>query len=150
MKLIENLTEMIYYLLHKEVCMKRLIFATLMVLAITFVAFSQAADTLSVIAIYQGEKAGTGPGLTSVKMSVGEEVILTAKGMDEKGNEVIIAPTWKSDKEISLTTVEGKGRSIKAKLLKAPSGLAYITCVVVTDSGKKMTGEVTVEVKKEK
>ncbi|MCX8029626.1 MAG: hypothetical protein N2712_06490 [Brevinematales bacterium] len=111
-------------------------------------AGAQAPDNLSVILVYKGETAGTGPGIASLKLKVNEEAILTCKGMSEDGKEVLIAPTWKADKEVVLTPVEGKGRSIKAKLVKAPSGVAFITVTVITDGGKKVVKEIPVEVSK--
>lgn len=123
-----------------------LVFGCVVGLGLT--AGAQAPDNLSVILVYKGETAGTGPGIASLKLKVNEEAILTCKGMSEDGKEVLIAPTWKADKEVVLTPVEGKGRSIKAKLVKAPSGVAFITVTVITDGGKKVVKEIPVEVSK--
>lgn len=48
---------------------------------------------LAQIIIYKGETAGTGPGISVLKMTVGEEITVTAKGIDSEGKEVPIWPT---------------------------------------------------------
>ncbi len=108
-------------------------------------AFGQASNSLDSIAVYKGETPGTGPGVSVIKLNVGEEVTLVAKGLDSDGKEVFIAPTWKADKEIALITVEGKGRSIRARLKEAPSVTAFLTVVVIRDDGKKISTDISIE-----
>ncbi len=116
---------------------------------LVFISLSaQAPGSLDSIIVYKGEIPGTGPGVSVLKLAVGEEIVLVAKGVDSEGKEVPIAPTWKADKEISLIPVEGKGRCIKAKLKEAPSVAAYVTVVVIRDDGKKISTDVAIEVKK--
>lgn len=110
--------------------------------------WAQAPSSLDSILVYKGETPGTGSGVSVLKLGVGEEVVLVAKGVDSEGKEVLIAPTWKADKEISLITVEGKGRCIKIRLKEAPSVAAYVTVVVIRDDGKKVSTDVAVELKK--
>ncbi len=109
---------------------------------------AQAPNSLESILVYKGETLGTGPGVSVLKLAVGEEVVIVAKGVDSEGKEVPIAPTWKADKEIALITVEGKGRCIKIRLKEAPSVAAYVTVVVIREDGKKISTDVAVEVKK--
>lgn len=111
-------------------------------------SYAQAPGSLDSIYVYMGETPGTGPGIGVLKLSVGEEVVIVAKGVDSEGKEVLIAPTWKADKEISLLPVEGKGRCIKVRLKEAPSVAAFVTVVVIRDDGKKISTDVPVEVKK--
>lgn len=110
--------------------------------------WAQSPNSLDSILVYKGETPGTGPGISVLRLAVGEEVVLVAKGVDSEGKEVFIAPTWKSDKEISLETVEGKGRCIKIRLKEAPSVSAFVTVVVIREDGKKVSTDVAVEVKK--
>lgn len=110
--------------------------------------WAQAPSSLDSILVYKGETPGTGSGVSVLKLAVGEEVVLVAKGVDSEGKEVLIAPTWKADKEISLITVEGKGRCIKIRLKEAPSVAAYGTVVVIRDDGKKVSTDIAVELKK--
>lgn len=109
---------------------------------------AQAPGSLDSIIVYRGETPGTGPGVGVLRLSVGEEVVLVAKGVDSEGKEVLIAPTWKADKEISLLPVEGKGRCIKVRLKEAPSVAAFVTVVVIRDDGIGIAKDVAVEVKK--
>lgn len=110
--------------------------------------WAQAPSSLDSILVYKGETPGTGSGVSVLKLGVGEEVILVAKGVDAEGKEVLIAPTWKADKEIVLTPVEGKGRCIKLRLKEAPSVAAYVTVVVIRDDGKKVSTDIAIELKK--
>ncbi len=110
--------------------------------------WAQAPNSLDSILVYKGETPGTGPGVSVLKLAVGEEVVLVAKGIDSEGKEVPIAPTWKADKEIALITVEGKGRCIKIRLKEAPSVAAYVTVVIIREDGKKVSTDVAVEGKK--
>ncbi len=104
---------------------------------------------LSQIIIYKGETAGTGTGITTFKLTVGEEITVTAKGVDSEGNEVPIWPTWKADKELSIHVVEGRSKTAIVKALKEGAPL-YFYAVYITDEGKKVTGEVMGEVKAKK
>jgi len=101
---------------------------------------------LSQIILYKGDAAGTGTGLNSFKLTVGEEMKITAKGVDAEGNEVNIWPTWKADKELSIQVVEGRSKTIVVKALKAGAPL-FISAIYITDEGKKVKGEVMGEVK---
>lgn len=105
--------------------------------------------TLSQIIIYKGETAGTGVGITTFKLAVGEEMTVTAKGVDEKGNDVPIWPTWKADKELSIRVVEGRSKTAVVKALKEGAPV-FFSAVYITDDGKKVTGECMGEVKAEK
>ncbi|MGQ9618080.1 MAG: hypothetical protein ACUVUG_03850 [Candidatus Aminicenantia bacterium] len=128
--------------------MKRFsIFISVLFLSFGFLS-AQAPNSLDSILVYKGETPGTGPGVSVLKLSVGEELELVAKGVDSEGKEVLIAPTWKADKEIALIAIEGKGRCIKIRLKEAPSVAAYITVVVIRDDGKKVSTDIAVEVKK--
>jgi hypothetical protein len=121
-----------------------LVFAWALVVSL----WAQAPNSLDSILVYKGETPGTGPGVSVIKLAVGEEVVLVAKGVDSEGKEVPIAPTWKADKEIALITVEGKGRCIRIRLKEAPSVSAYVTVVVIREDGKKVSTDVAVEAKK--
>ncbi len=126
---------------------KLLMLFSVMVLGLVSL-WAQAPTSLDLIIVYKGETPGTGPGVSVLRLAVGEEVILVAKGVDSEGKEVLIAPTWKADKEISLITVEGKGRCTKVRLKEAPAGLAFVTVVVIRDDGKKVSTDIAVELKK--
>lgn len=122
------------------------------VLSILWAATTLAQDKpglLSKIIIYKGDVPGTGPGLSVLRMTVGEEVTVTAKGVDEKGNDVPIWPTWKADKELSIRVVEGRSKTAVVKALKE-GGAFFFEAVYITDEGKKVTGSVAVEVKAKK
>jgi len=121
-----------------------LVFAWALVVSL----WAQAPNSLDSILVYKGETPGTGPGVSVLKLAVGEEVVLVAKGVDSEGKEVPIAPTWKADKEITLITVEGKGRCIRIRLKEAPSVSAYVTVVVIREDRKKVSTDVAVEAKK--
>ncbi len=108
----------------------------------SIILWAQAPNELDSILVYKGETPGTGPGVSVLKLSVGEEVVLVAKGVNSEGKEVLIAPTWKADKEVSLIPVEGKGRCIKVRLKEAPSVAAYVTVVVIREDGKKISTDV--------
>ena len=113
----------------------------------TFMMATECNDkALSQILCYKGEKPGTGPGISTLKLTVGESVTITAKGVDDEGKNVPICPTWKADSELSLRPVLGKGRSIIIKALK-PAIAAFVTATVITEDGKKVTCDIAVEVK---
>jgi hypothetical protein len=128
--------------------MKKLWFGTFVFLICSFFLLSQAPNNLDSIIIYKGEVAGTGPGLSVIKMALDEVVTVIAKGVDAEGNEVLIAPTWKADKELTIIQVEGKGKTVKIKLKEAPAVAAYFECVKIREDGKKITAGVAVELKK--
>lgn len=104
---------------------------------------------LTQIIIYKGEVAGTGTGITTFKLAVGEEITVTAKGVDENGNDVPIWPTWKADKELSIRVVEGRSKTAVVKALKEGAPV-FFSAVYITDEGKKVTGEAMGEVKPKK
>ncbi|MCX8015450.1 MAG: hypothetical protein N2748_05470, partial [candidate division WOR-3 bacterium] len=93
---------------------------------------------LAQIIIYKGETAGTGTGITTFKMTIGEEMTVTAKGVDKEGNEVPIWPTWKADKELSIRVVEGRSKTAVVKALKEGAPV-FFEAVYITDDGKKVT-----------
>jgi len=128
--------------------MKKLVVSFIVLVSFCALGFTQASNNLDSIIIYKGEKAGTGTGVDIVKLAVGETITVTAKGVDVNGNEVCIAPTWKSDEEIKLYAVEGKGKTIKAKLVKSPALMCFFEVVVVKENGEKVTAQVTVQKKK--
>lgn len=103
---------------------------------------------LTQIIIYKGETAGTGVGITTFKLTVGEEMTVTAKGVDKEGNDVPIWPTWKADKELSIRVVEGRSKTAVVKALK--EGTSFFSAVYITDDGKKATGDAMGEVKPKK
>ncbi|MHB8095917.1 MAG: hypothetical protein ACYDH0_13375 [Candidatus Aminicenantales bacterium] len=88
----------------------------------------------------------TGVGMNGFKLAVGEEIIIFAKGIDKAGKEVAIWPTWKADKEVAVSVVEGRSKTIVVKALK-PGTPLFITALYMTDEGKKVTGEVMGTVK---
>lgn len=104
---------------------------------------------LSQIIIYKGETAGTGTGITFFKLTVGEEMTVTAKGVDAEGKEVPIWPTWKADKELSIQVVEGRSKTAIVKALKEGAPV-FFSAVYITDDGKKATGDTMGEVKPKK
>lgn len=133
---------------------KQIIFFSIVCL-ILYLAFSGTtaraeAGTLANIIIYKGDTAGTGPGIGVLKLKVGEEVTVTAKGEDDEGKEVPIWPTWKADKELSIRVVEGRSKTAVVKALKEVDVATFFGAVYITDEGKKVTGEVAVEIKPEK
>lgn len=110
-------------------------------------AVAQSADeALSQIILYPGDAAGTGTGIGSIKLAVGEEMTITAKGVDKDGKEVNIWPTWKADKEFALTVVEGRSKTVVVKALKAGAPL-FVTCIYKTDGGKILKAEAMGSVK---
>lgn len=109
----------------------------------------QTSGPLAQIIIYKGEAAGTGTGITTFKLIVGEEMTVTAKGVDKEGNDVPIWPTWKADKELSIRVVEGRSKTAVVKALKEGAPL-FFSAIYITDDGKKVTGEVMGEVKPKK
>lgn len=88
----------------------------------------------------------TGVGMNGFKLTVGQEIIIFAKGIDKAGKEVAIWPTWKADKELSVSVVEGRSKTIVVKAL-TPGTPLFITALYLTDEGKKVTGEVMGTVK---
>lgn len=104
---------------------------------------------LAQIIIYKGETAGTGPGISVLKMTVGEEITVTAKGIDSEGKEVPIWPTWKADKELSIRVVEGRSKTAVVKAVKEGAPV-FFSAIYITDEGKKVTGEAMAEVKAKK
>jgi uncharacterized protein YpmB len=123
----------------------------LVLVALSFTtSFSQEKHgPLAQIIIYKGETAGTGTGITTFKLTVGEEMTVTAKGVDSEGKEVLIWPTWKADKELSIRVVEGRSKTAVVKALKEGAPV-YFSAVYITDEGKKVTGEVMGEIKAKK
>jgi len=108
------------------------------------------AGPLTQIIIYSGDKPGTGPGLSALKLTVGEEATVTAKGVDENGKDVPIWPTWKADKELSVRVVEGRSKTVVVKAVKESAVAAFFTAVYITDDGKKVKGEGMVNIKAKK
>jgi hypothetical protein len=88
----------------------------------------------------------TGVGMNGFKMTVGQEIIIFAKGIDKAGKEVGIWPTWKADKELAISVVPGRSKTVVVKALKAGTPL-FVTALYMTDEGKKVTGEVMGTVK---
>ncbi|MDO9339209.1 MAG: hypothetical protein Q7T72_01615 [Bacteroidales bacterium] len=131
---------------------KNLSIITVLVVAVLSVFWADTAlaqdqpGKLSQIIIYKGEVAGTGTGITTFKLTVGDEITVTTKGVDENGNDVPIWPTWKADKELSIRVVEGRSKTIVVKALKEGAPL-FFSAVYITDDGKKVTGEAMGEVK---
>ncbi|MCL4512335.1 MAG: hypothetical protein M1470_14940 [Bacteroidetes bacterium] len=134
---------------NKHIILSVISAATLMTL-LTFTVHSQTkTGPLTQIIIYKGEVAGTGTGINAFKLMVGEEITVTAKGIDKEGNDVPIWPTWKSDKELSIRVVEGRSKTAIVKALKEGAP-AYFSAVYITDDGKKVTGGVMGEIKPKK
>lgn len=104
---------------------------------------------LTQIIIYKGETAGTATGITTFKLIVGEEITVTAKGVDENGKDVPIWPTWKADNELSIRVVEGRSKTAVVKALKKGTPV-FFSAVYITDDGKKISGEAMGEVKPKK
>jgi len=126
-----------------------LILIVLVVSGISFISTAvgqQKQGPLNQIIIYKGEVAGTGTGITTFKLVVGEEITVTAKGVDENGNDVPIWPTWKADKELSIRVVEGRSKTAVVKALKEGAPI-FFSAVYITDEGKKVSGDVMGEVK---
>ena len=88
----------------------------------------------------------TGVGMNGFKLAVGEEMIIFAKGVDANGKEVAVWPTWKADKELSVSVVEGRSKTVVVKALKAGAPL-FVTAFYITDDGKKIKGEAMGSVK---
>jgi len=126
---------------------KCLILVCLLSLVMLTVHSQTKQGTPSQIIIYQGDVAGTGPGLNSLKLAVGEEATVTAKGIDENGNDVSIWPTWKCDSELSIKVVEGKSKTAIVKALKESAVTTFFTAVYITDEGKKVTADGMVQIK---
>jgi hypothetical protein len=87
-----------------------------------------------------------GTGMNGFKLTVGDEIFIMAKGNDSDGKEVAIWPTWKADKELAVSVVEGKSKVVKVKALKAGAPL-FISAIYIDDTGKKHEGGVMGEVK---
>lgn len=88
-----------------------------------------------------------GTGMNGFKLTVGEEIYVMAKGRDENGKEVAIWPTWKADKELSISVVEGKSKIAKIKALRKGAAAIFFSAIYIDDSGKKYEGGVVGEVK---
>jgi len=104
---------------------------------------------LSQIIVYKGEVAGSGVGITTFKLIVGEEMTVTAKGVDAQGKDVPIWPTWKADRELSIRVVKGRSKTAVVKAVKAGAPI-FFSAIYITDEGKKVTGEVMGEIKAKK
>lgn len=102
---------------------------------------------LSQIIMYKGEISDTGIQISNFTLTEGEEMIVTAKGVDKDGNNVPIWPTWKGDKELLVSTVEGRSKTAVVRALKAATEVSLST-IYVTDEGKKVTKEITGEIKR--
>ncbi|MBU2446133.1 MAG: hypothetical protein KJ666_11280 [Bacteroidetes bacterium] len=127
-----------------------LVGAVILMLLSSMTAYAQEKHgPLTQIIIYKGEVAGTGTGITTFKLTVGEEITVTAKGVDEEGNDVPIWPTWKADKELSIRVIEGRSKTVVVKALKEGAPL-FFSAVYITDDGKKVSGEAMGEVKPKK
>ena len=118
--------------------MKRLIIG-LVVFCMGFAVLGYAGNLDSII-LYFGDKPGTGVGINAFKLVVGEEMTITATGVDTAGIDVPIWPTWKADRELSIKVVEGRSKTVVVKALKAGAPL-FITAIYIDDNGKKFTGE---------
>lgn len=128
--------------------MKKYLILVCLLSSVTLIVHSQTKQsTLAQIIIYKGDVAGTGPGLNTLKLAVGEEDTVTAKGVDENGNDVPIWPTWKCDSELSIKVVEGKSKTVIVKAMKESSVAAFFTAVYITDEGKKVTADGMVQIK---
>lgn len=101
---------------------------------------------LSQIIVYKGDRAGTGTGIISFKLRPGEEMMVTAKGVDKDGKEVSISPSWQSDRELSIKAVEGKQQTAIVKAIK-PGAPVFFSATHTTAEGQKTKGEVMGEVK---
>ena len=124
--------------------------AVILMLLSTITALAQEKQgPLAQIIIYKGEAAGTGTGITTFKLTVGEEMTVTAKGVDKEGNDVPIWPTWKADKELSIRVVEGRSKTAVVKALKEGAPV-FFSAIFITDDGKKVSGEAMGEVKPKK
>jgi len=130
------------------------IFAIAVVASIIFTANSLLAQgKLDRILIFKITDPNTpsaslvGTGMTGFKLTVGEEILVMAKGFDESGNEVAIWPTWKADKELTVSVVEGKSKVARIKAVRAGTGAIFFSAIYIDDSGKKYVGEVMGEVK---
>ena len=121
----------------------------LMLLSTMTVLAQEKRGPLAQIIIYKGEAAGTGTGITTFKLTVGEEITVTAKGVDKEGNDVPIWPTWKTDKELSIRVVEGRSKTALVKALKEGAPV-FFSAIFITDDGKKISGEGMGEVKPKK
>lgn len=117
-------------------------------LAATAVAQNQPGPLTQII-IYKGEAVGTGTGITTFHLTVGEEITVTAKGVDKEGNDVPIWPTWKADKELSIRVIEGRSKTVIVKALKEGAPV-FFSAVYITDDGKKVSGEAMGEAKPKK
>ena len=136
---------------NKHLALVLLVGAAILILLSSVSAYSQEKHgPLAQIIIYKGEAAGTGTGITTFKLTVGEEMTVTAKGVDKEGNDVPIWPTWKADKELSIRVVEGRSKTAIVKAIKEVGGAVFFSAVYITDDGKKVTGEAMGEVKPKK
>ncbi len=127
-----------------------LVSAAILMFLSSMTAYSQEKHgPLTQIIIYKGEAAGTGVGLEVFKLTVGEELTVTAKGVDSEGKDVPIWPTWKADKELSIQVAEGRSKTAIVKALKEGAPV-FFSAVYITDDGKKVIGEAMGEIKPKK
>lgn len=128
----------------KKVC----ILGLAIVLGMLFVAATTAlaAGPLDRIVLYQGEEAGTGTGINGFKLGVGDTMFVTAKGVDVDGNDVPIWPTWKCDREMTITAKEGRSKTAIITGIKVGEPV-FFSAVYITDDGKKVVGEAMGKVK---
>ena len=134
---------------YKNFCLINICTIALIVFSFNISFSQEKSSSPEQIIIYKGETAGTGTGMSSFKLTVGEEIIVTAKGIDLEGKEVPIWPTWKADKELSIRVVEGRSKTAVIKALKEGAPV-FIEAIYITDDGKKITGIVGGEVKSKK
>jgi hypothetical protein len=102
---------------------------------------------ISQIIIFKGDASDTGIGISTFKLMEGEEMTVTAKGVDKDGNDVPIWPTWKADKELSISVEEGRSKTVVVEALKEAAQVSF-SAIYVTDEGKKVTKVVTGEIKR--
>lgn len=133
----------------KHIGLGLLTFSILILMMFMTIQAQEKHGPLSLIIIYKGDVAGTGPGMSGFKLKVGEEITVTAKGVDDEGKEVPIWPTWKADRELSIRVVEGRSKTAVVKALKEGAPV-FFQAIYITDDGKKVTGEVAGEVIAEK
>jgi hypothetical protein len=101
---------------------------------------------LSQIIIYKGEISDTGIRVSNFTLTEGEEMIVTAKGVDQDGHNVPIWPTWKADKELAIAVVEGRSKTAMVKALKQGTNVSF-SAIYLTDGGNKVTKTITGEIK---
>jgi len=130
--------------------MKKKLLLLVVTLFCTSMIYSQ--ETIDQIILYKISDISvvssslTGTGMNGFKLYVNDEILIMAKAVNTEGKEVTIWPTWKADKELAISVVEGKSKIIKVKAMKKGVPL-FITAIYIDDTGKKYTGEVMGEVK---